>query len=67
MWVTIMIKATIFIQVFCSVLTLQSEIFDTFEPIMRLSPEINTTMKDFFGYSLVLHQLDVAGGVNNTR
>jgi len=65
MWVTIMIQATILIC--CSVLTLQSEIFDTFEPIMRLSPENGTTMKDFFGYTLVLHQLDVAGGVDNTR
>ena len=65
MQATVMIKAAFLIC--CSVLTLQSEVFDTSEPIMRLSPEINTAMKDLFGYTLVLHQLDVAGGVDNTR
>ena len=43
------------------------ENFDTLEPIVRYSPEINTTDKDLFGYTLVLHQLDITGGVNNTR
>ena len=53
----------------CCVLMLrlvQSNI-DTFEPIMRSSPEIYKTEKDLFGYTLVLHQMDVTGGVNNTR
>ena len=41
--------------------------FDTLEPIVRYSPEIDATDKDLFGYTLVLHQLDITGGVNNTR
>ena len=59
------VRATFLI--YCSVLTLQSDIFDTSEPILRVSPEIDATTKDLFGYTLVLHQLDVAGGVDNTR
>ena len=53
--------------IYCSVLTLQSDVFDVSEPVLRVSPEINATTKDLFGYTLVLHQLDVAGGVDNTR
>ena len=45
----------------------QSENIDLFEPIIRFSPEINITKEDFFGYTLVLHQLDALGGVDNTR
>ena len=45
----------------------QSNNIDTFEPIMRSSPEINITERDLFGYTLVLHQVNVTGGVNNTR
>ena len=45
---------------------------DTFEPIMRHSPELNAASEthfpdDLFGYTLVLHQLDEAGGINSTR
>ena len=45
---------------------------DTFEPIMRYSPELNAesgthSSDDLFGYTLALHQLDEAGGVNSTR
>ena len=41
--------------------------FDIFEPIMRLSPEVNVTEEDLFGYKVVLHQLDPAGGIEDTR
>ena len=41
--------------------------FDTLEPIMRFSPEFEATDEDLFGYTLVLHQLDITGGVDNTR
>ena len=43
--------------------------FDTLEPIMRFSPELNVTGEDLFGYTLILHQLDITGGagVDNTR
>lgn len=34
---------------------------------MRLSPELNITEKDLFGYTLVLHQLNDLSGVNRTR
>ena len=34
---------------------------------MRLSPEVNVTEEDLFGYKVVLHQLDPAGGIENTR
>ena len=44
-----------------------SDNFDTLEPIMRLSPEFSATDEDLFGYTLVLHQLDTTGGMDNTR
>ena len=39
---------------------------------MRHSPELNAASEthfpdDLFGYTLVLHQLDEAGGINSTR
>ena len=40
---------------------------DIFEPIMRPSPEVNVTEEDLFGYKVVLHQLDLAGGIEDTR
>ena len=49
------------------VLTLKSDNIDILEPIMRPSPELGEAAEDLFGYTLVLHQLDVAGGVDNTR
>ena len=61
----VMIKAILLI--YCSVSALQSENIDTLEPIMRLSPELGETVEDYFGYTLVLHQLDVAGDLDNTR
>ena len=40
---------------------------DVLEPIMRPSPEINVTADDLFGYSLVLHQLNLTGGLRDVR
>ena len=40
---------------------------DIFEPIMRPSPEVNVTKEDLFGYKVVLHQLNLPGGIKNTR
>ena len=44
------------------------DIIDTFEPVIRRSPEnITTIPNDLFGYSLVLHKLVAGGSVANTR
>lgn len=43
------------------------DIIDTFEPVMRCSPELDATKEDLFGYTLVLHQLNATGGIDNTR
>ena len=63
-------KKTIAVLIHCF-LTLQcvarSDNVDTLEPIIRSSPELNITKEDFFGYTLVFHQLDATGGVENTR
>ena len=45
----------------------RSDNFDTLEPIMRFSPELDETDEDLFGYTLVLHQLNVTAGVDDTR
>ena len=63
-----MIKARIVcVLIILGVAQSDADNFDTFEPIMRFSPEFNGTDRDLFGYTLVLHQLDNAGGVDNTR
>jgi len=44
------------------------DFIDTFEPVIRRSPEnITTIPNDLFGYSLVLHKLVAGGDVANTR
>jgi len=44
------------------------DIIDTFEPIIRRSPENLTTIpNDLFGYSLALHKLVEDGDVVDTR
>jgi len=44
------------------------DFIDTFEPVIRRSPEnITTIPNDLFGYSLVLHKLVADGNVNDTR
>ena len=34
---------------------------------MRSSPEVNVTEEDLFGYKVVLHQLDLEGGIEDIR
>jgi len=44
------------------------DIIDTFEPVIRRSPENLTTIpNDLFGYTLVLHKLVENGDVADTR
>jgi len=62
-----MIKTAVLIHCILMTCLAQNENIDTFEPIIRSSPEHNITKEDFFGYTLVLHQLDALGGVDNTR
>jgi len=44
------------------------DFIDTFEPVVRSSPEvIPENPNDLFGYSLVLHQLVANGNIDDTR
>ena len=45
----------------------EEENIDIFQPVMRSSPESGITEDDLFGYTLVLHQMNVSGGIDNTR
>ena len=40
---------------------------DTFEPIMRSSPEMSTFTGDYFGYTAVLHKLVKNGDMDDVR
>jgi len=45
----------------------EEENIDILQPVMRCSPESSITEDDLFGYALVLHQMNVSGGIDNTR
>ena len=45
----------------------KSQHIDTFEPLMRASPEMDQFPDDFFGYTTVLHQTNTSGGMNTVR
>ena len=45
----------------------KSQHIDTFEPLMRTSPEMGQFADDFFGYTAVLHQTNLTGGMNTMR
>ena len=63
MWII----STFLIHCILAVYVAQSNNIDTFEPIIRFSPEINVTQEDLFGYKVVLHQLVSQGGIRDTR
>ena len=43
------------------------EYLDTFEPIVRFSPEFGTFAGDYFGYTAVLHRLVENGDIDDVR
>ena len=45
----------------------QSDNIDTFQPVMRSSPEMGTFDGDLFGYTAVLHKPNRDGGVGDTQ
>ena len=68
MWIkTNFLAQCVLIEVLMISVTQCNDNIDILEPIMRLSPEVNVTEKDLFGYKVVLHQLDLAGGIEDTR
>lgn len=64
---TILILLIHFVLILLTAPTSHNSYIDTLEPVMRSSPELDATNADLFGFSLALHQMDVTGGVNNTR
>ena len=40
---------------------------DTFQPVMRSSPEMGLFDGDLFGYTAVLHKINQSGGERDTR
>ena len=44
-----------------------SDNIDTFQPVMRSSPEMGMFAGDLFGYTAVLHKINQSGGERDTR
>ena len=61
------IKTTFLFQSVLIVVVAKCSNIDVFEPIMRPSPESNVTKEDLFGYSIVLHQLNLTGGLRDVQ
>lgn len=49
------------------IVCLHSERLDTLDPIIRKSPAISVNSDDFFGYAIVLHQIEVPATGNFTE
>lgn len=64
-----MLKVAFLIHCILTLCTAQSSDgnIDTFEPIVRSSPEFSTFKDDYFGYTAVLHKLVEDGGMNDVR
>lgn len=64
-----MLKVTFLIHCILTLCAAQSsnENIDTFEPIVRFSPEMGSFADDYFGYTVVLHKLEEDGDIDDVR
>ena len=64
-----MLKLTFLIHCILTLCSAQSsdENIDTFEPIVRTSPEMGNFDGDYFGYTAVLHKIRQNGGMDDVR